>query len=114
MTNECIECGKIFTGRSDKKFCCDMCRNSWHNRHYREERNILSVVNSRLAANRRILENLYCDGRRKVPRALLEEKKFDFAHFTSLEKSSLGRKTYRCYEFSYCSDLRQNITIDKD
>lgn len=114
MKNTCPECGKVFTGRSDKRFCCDMCRNNWHNRNYREERNYMSIVNGRLAANRRILENIYDTGKRKVPRALLEEEKFDFSHFTSFKKTPLGKKTYSCYEFSYSSDLHQNITIHKD
>jgi hypothetical protein len=114
MENKCLECGKAFEGRCDKKFCCDMCRNTYHNRLYRSEKNVISHINNRLAANRRILQNLYTAGLRKVSKNLLEEEKFDFGHFTSSSRSPLGKTTYRCYEFSYYSDLHQNVTIEKD
>jgi endogenous inhibitor of DNA gyrase (YacG/DUF329 family) len=114
MESKCIECGKEIRGRIDKKFCCDMCRNLYHNRLYREEKNLISQVNSRLAANRRILQNLYSSGKRRVPRDLLEEEKFDFHHYTSARRSFLGKITYRCYEYTYSSDLLRNVRIKKD
>ena len=114
MKNVCLECGAAIIGRSDKKFCNDMCRNSWHNRIYREQKNLTAGVNSLLASNRRILKNLYDTGMRKVSRRVLEEEKFDFGHFTSFSRNYLGRITYRCYEYEYYSDLRRNITISKE
>ena len=114
MKKTCLECGAEFEGRCDKKFCCDMCRNSYHNRIYREEKNLLSRVNCRMATNRRILENLYDAGMRTVPKNLLEEEKFDFRHFTSFNKSPLGKITYRCYEYTYFYDRHRNIIILKD
>ena len=114
MENKCLECGTDFKGRSDKKFCCDMCRNAYHNRIYREEKNMIAQVNGRLAANRRILDNLYAAGVRKVTKNMLEEEKFDFRHFTSLSKDRFGRVIYRCYEYTYYSDLLRNVTILKD
>ncbi|MBR0533529.1 MAG: hypothetical protein IJK19_02410 [Bacteroidales bacterium] len=114
MEKKCLECGNAFNGRSDKKFCSDMCRNAYHNRIYRQEKSLITQVNSKLAANRRILENLYSAGVRKVPKNLLEEEKFDFGHYTSLSRNKLGKVTYRCYEFTYYSDLHRNVTIRKD
>jgi hypothetical protein len=49
-----------------------------------------------------------------VPKNLLEEEKFDFGHYTSLSRNKLGKVTYRCYEFTYYSDLHRNVTILKD
>lgn len=114
IETRCMECGTIIRGRSDKKFCCDMCRNIWHNRDYREKRLLMSGVNNRLAANRRILEHIYNSGLRKVSRNVLEEERFDFSHYTSVNTNPLGKKTYRCYEFTYSTDLRNYVSIEKD
>ena len=91
-----------------------MCRNMWHNRNNREARKRTSRVNNRLAANRKILENLYESGVRTISKDLLAEEKFDFNHYTSYSKGPLGKQTYRCYEFTYTSDLHHNLTIEKD
>lgn len=91
-----------------------MCRNAYHNRIYREQKALIARVNNKLAANRQILKKLYSAGVRKVSRDILEEEKFDFRHFTSLSKNKLGKITYRCYEFSYYSDMHRNVTIEKD
>lgn len=91
-----------------------MCRNVYNNRIYREEKSLISRVNSRLASNRRILENLYDAGLRKVPKQMLEEEKFDFGHYTSVSTSPLGKKTYHCYEYNYSTDKHRNVTIRKD
>lgn len=111
---KCLECGAEMEGRSDKKFCSDLCRNTYNNKLYRKARNVISYVNRRLASNRRILDSLYSDGRTTVSKSLLEEERFDFGYYTSSSKNRLGRTTYRCYEFTYSSDKHNNITIEKD
>lgn len=111
---KCLECGAEMKGRSDKKFCSDMCRNTYNNKLYRKERNVISYVNRRLAANRRILESHYSVGMKTVTRNLLEEERFDFGYYTSSSKNVLGRTIYRCYEYTYSSDKHNNITIEKD
>ena len=114
MGTYCLECGAAILGRCDKKFCCDMCRNIYHNRLYREERRQITHINKRLAANRRILDNLYSAGVKKVSRTLLEDVKFDFDCYTSSSTNHLGKTTYRCYEFKYSSDSHKNVKIEKD
>jgi hypothetical protein len=114
MKRRCIECGKEFIGRSDKKYCCDMCRNAHNNKLYRNEKSVVSHVNNRLAANRRILENLYSAGLKTVTRNLLEEEKFDFAYYTSSSKSFFGKTTFHCYEFTYSTDKHKTVKIEKE
>ena len=114
MGSKCLQCGAVIQGRCDKKFCSDSCRNDYHNTLYRQEKHQVSHVNKRLAANRRILKNLYTAGIRKIPRNLLEEQQFDFCHYTSSTTSPLGKITYRCYEYTYSSDLHKIVKIEKD
>ena len=54
----CIECGRSFQGRSDKKFCTDACRNHFNNKQNADQMNYIRSVNNTLRKNRRILENL--------------------------------------------------------
>ena len=47
----CLECGAIFYGRSNRKFCCDACKNKYHNRHFQDIRNRKLRVKSVLAVS---------------------------------------------------------------
>ena len=98
---KCLLCDGPITGRSDKKFCDDICRTAYHNRIKRDMRITQRRVNNILNANHRILSSYYNDGRCAIPRSALEESGFNFAYFTSFRKGPLGAVTYCCYEFSY-------------
>ncbi len=63
----CLECGYEITGRSDKKFCSDQCRNTYNNRLKQDANNFVRNVNAILRKNRRILEDLNPTGKTKVP-----------------------------------------------
>jgi hypothetical protein len=101
-TKACIECGTHFVGRTDKKFCSDMCRNAFHNKQNSDETNYVRKVNNTLRKNRRVLQELLaseetfrCDHNR------LLEMGFDFNHFTSIYRNRSGETYYFCYEFGY-------------
>ncbi len=99
--HKCIQCKKVMTGRSDKKFCDDGCRNSYHNRRYGRKTVSIKQVNSILRKNRRILQ-VFIPGNDTihVPKRSLESKGFDFRFFTGMEKK--GRKTLMyCYDVGY-------------
>ena len=57
-TNEkkCIECNKLLKGRADKKFCDDLCRNSYNNKLNSDTNGYVRNINNTLRKNRRILE----------------------------------------------------------
>lgn len=114
MERKCLECGEPLVGRSDKKFCCDMCRNAWHNKTYRNNNAFMTQINNKLAQNRRILEKYYETGETKVSKVLLEEERFDFFYFTSFERNSSGKITYHCYEYSYSPVNSYNFIILRD
>ena len=55
-TPRCLECGdKISYGRSDKKFCCEDCKNRHHNHKVRSSRSVKRRVVSALERNYDIL-----------------------------------------------------------
>ena len=60
---KCLHCGeKIRYGRTDKKFCCDDCRNRHNNELSKSGRTFRRKIMSQLMANYQILDNLYRAG----------------------------------------------------
>ena len=55
MKKNCLECGESFTGRIDKKFCSDYCRNTYNNNINKESKNLVRNTNNRLRKNYKIL-----------------------------------------------------------
>ncbi len=97
----CKRCGERFVGRIDKIFCCDSCRNDYHN-HLRRERNKgMNRVNRILSRNRDIIRSLLSKGVESIGTKELSMLSFDFGHFTSMDKRILGRTFYHIYEYRY-------------
>jgi predicted nucleic acid-binding Zn ribbon protein len=78
----CRECGQPISGRCDKRFCDDSCRNAFNNKLRRSIGRNLNSINACLKKNRNILEKLYADNQLSVPKASLERMGFNFAFFT--------------------------------
>jgi len=97
----CLECGTIIKGRSDKKFCSDLCRNSYYNRMNSDTINLVRNVNNILRKNRRILENSNPHGKTKVHKDQLLAKGFNFKYFTNIYETKAGTIYYFCYEHGY-------------
>jgi predicted nucleic acid-binding Zn ribbon protein len=95
---KCPECGYEITGRSDKKFCSDQCRNTFNNRFKKDTNNYVRKVNSILRKNRRILTELNPTGKSKIHKKKLIEKGFDFDYFTNIYRTKTGNVYRFCYE----------------
>ena len=62
-TPVCLECGdRIRYGRTDKKFCCDECRNRHYNEQTKVGRAFRRKVLSQLMANYSLLDTLFRAG----------------------------------------------------
>ena len=74
----CAECGAKMTGRVDKKFCSDLCRNSYNNRIKSEENDLVKKVNNILKRNRKILVEFNPDNKSKISKEkmIAQAKKF--------------------------------------
>ncbi len=98
---KCLDCGEEFSGRIDKKFCSDMCRNSYNNKLNSNSTKLERNINAILRKNRRILETLNPEEKTKVHKKKLVDKGFDFNYFTNIYKTQKGTIYYFCYEQGY-------------
>ena len=99
----CPVCGDIITGRKDKKFCSDQCRNIFNNEKFnvRTNYNYIRNVNRVLKKNRDILAKLNPDGKRKIHRDKLTELGFNFEYITRTYTTQKGSTYLFCYDFGY-------------
>lgn len=58
MERECLDCGTILRGRSDKKFCDDQCRSHYNNQIKAGMQSAMKPVNAILRKNHAILSRL--------------------------------------------------------
>jgi hypothetical protein len=100
-TKTCLDCGETLTGRADKKFCNDICRNNYNNRLNSETTNLVRRINAILRKNRRILEELIPKDKTMVHRNKLAEKGFNFNYITSIYTTKKGAVYRFCYEYGY-------------
>jgi predicted nucleic acid-binding Zn ribbon protein len=115
VEKKCLDCGDTLKGRTDKKFCSDQCRNNYNNKLNRDSNNFVRNVHGLLRKNRRILSDLFSEGRVKVHKDALFALGYNFSFFTHIIETSQGRKFHYCFEYGYCDvgddflELRQNV-----
>lgn len=106
----CIECGTKLSGRIDKKFCDDLCRNIYNNAvKQREDREVL-LINNILKKNRRILKSLTLAEGSAFKVINLKKLGFNFDFYTYTNTSD-GSFYFYCYEFGYTYLTRDSIQI---
>ena len=98
---KCLECGAKITGREDKKFCSDYCRNAYNNKMNKDATNLMRNVNNKLRKNYRILTEFNPTGKVKVSKTKLLAKGFDFDYHTHYHLSDAGKVYIFCYEYGY-------------
>jgi len=101
VERRCLDCGDIIRGRSDKKFCSDQCRNNYNNRINRESNNYVRNVHGLLRKNRRILCDLYAEGKRVLHKDALFALGYNFNFFTHVIKTREGLSYHYCFEYGY-------------
>ncbi len=98
----CLECGEKITGRSDKKFCSDDCRNSFNNKLNKNTTNLMRNINNRLRKNYRILsEYNFVEGKAKTTRTKLFAEGFDFDYLTNIKIYKNGSEYRFVYGIGY-------------
>jgi len=99
----CLECGKSFRGRSDKKFCCDYCRNNYNNQLKANTNNYVRNINNALGKNRRILEELLpgTEEMAKTQKERLLQHGFLFKYITHTYVNKKGNVYFFCYDHGY-------------
>ena len=110
----CLECGERFSGRTDKRFCSDACRNYYHNAISRQSKAYSYKINSILHRNHSILSDSLSSGKSRIGPEEMEEKNFQARFHTASYRKPLSRRVYKCYDISYTIDSRKGVRILTD
>jgi predicted nucleic acid-binding Zn ribbon protein len=99
----CLQCGKPITGRLDKKYCDDYCRNMYNNQTKRADEKQIQQVNSIIRKNRRILKTLCPVGKATVRKEVLDAMGYNYRYFSGLYRSSAPRSIayFICYDYAF-------------
>ncbi|TYA52668.1 hypothetical protein [Formosa maritima] len=106
----CIACGKELKGRSDKRFCDQHCKSTYHYRRSLEEApRFYNKVDNQLKLNRKILKQYNKAGKATVRASLIKEDGFDSNFFTHYWKNNKGDVYLFVYEFGFLKKQEHNI-----
>ena len=109
----CLDCGEPVKGRSDKKFCNDICRNSYNNKVNSDTTNYVRNVNNILRKNRRILEENLKGETTTILKQKLSDKGFNFKYYTNNIITKNNHSYIYCYEFGYLLLDKEMVLIVK-
>jgi hypothetical protein len=99
---KCLHCGNKITGRTDKKFCNDYCRNAYNNQLKSVGSRVVRNINNALIKNRRILETMLAEEKMvKQPKEKFLNHGFNFKYFTHNYTNQKGNVYFFCYEYGY-------------
>jgi hypothetical protein len=101
---ECLQCGKALkSGRIDKKFCNEGCRNSYHNAQKLAENTEIKKINQALKDNRKILKKILGGkASETVSHEDLLKRGFEFEYHTHYVNSHFQNNKYTfCYNYGY-------------
>ena len=101
MPRFCLECNQPISGRIDKRFCDDACRNHYNNRQNRDRTQLMRNTHHVLRKNYRILSGLNPKDKTKISRKRLLEEGFSFDHITQFYRTRKGTVYYFVYDQGY-------------
>lgn len=111
MQRKCLDCGESLTGRADKKFCSDICRNNYNNRNNSDVNNHMRNINNILRKNRRLLADLAPEGKATISKQRLQDAGYNFNYHTHTYMTQKGGIYHFCYEYGYISISDDFVTI---
>ncbi len=98
---KCAFCEKPLSGRSDKKFCDDSCRNNFHYHLNNDKYKSINNINKILINNRNILHSLNRNGKTLINKQSLAKADFNFDFFTGIYKTSKDNVYFLIYDMAY-------------
>jgi hypothetical protein len=100
--SKCLHCGNKISGRTDKKFCNDYCRNAYNNQLKSANSTAVRNINNALIKNRRILATMLGEEKMvKQPKEKFLIQGFHFKYFTHNYTNQKGSVYIFCYEYGY-------------
>lgn len=109
----CPECKEPIIGRSDKKFCGDICRTAYHNSIANQRDSSIRAINKVLQKNRLILLETAVNrnGNAQTDIYFLQELGFDFSYYTHCRPDRAGHVIVYCYEIGYIRNGEDQVQI---
>lgn len=101
MERFCLDCNTQLRGRSDKKYCNDICRSHFNNQLHLTDQFVINRINVILKKNRNILKFFLNKGIKRTTRDTLLYKGFDFNYYTQSSVEKRQELTCYCYDFGY-------------
>ena len=102
ISSDCLSCGKLLVGRSDKKFCDPYCKSSYHyKKSIQEEPRFYNKVDNQLKQNRRILKSFNKAGKATVRAETIIESGFNPNFFTHFWKNNKRDIYLFVYEYGF-------------
>jgi hypothetical protein len=111
MEKTCLTCGEKLTGRADKKYCNDACKNEFHNQQNSQRSTVEKQQWSLARKNRGILSGILASGMAEIGVTDLERFGFNFEGLTGLKRQGKGIFLLYCFEFML--KLRGNACVIK-
>ena len=109
----CLHCGnKIKYGRSDKKFCCEDCRDMHHNSQSKSSRVFRRRVLSQLSVNYKILTEIWRTGIDSIDLAEAQMAGFTPGVFTSFNRRG-AHNEYSCFDMKYIMTATRIYSVSK-
>ena len=96
----CLYCDAPLSGRIDKKYCDDNCRNNHYYNIKKKDDVMVDSINRVLLSNRNILKSLY-KNKSKINRQYLLDKQFDFDLFTGVYRTKTKSEYVIIYDYAY-------------
>lgn len=112
MKKVCIHCSDFVRGRSDKKFCSDQCRSSFHNKVNYDSNRFIRNINRIIKMNRNLLVKLKGLSERRLTKSQLMAKGFAFDYFTHEVLNEKGQIIRYCYDLGYFENRKGLIEIE--
>ncbi len=109
----CQYCGKMFRGRTDKKYCSSSCKNAFHQHNPHPARAYLKTIERSLRQNHAVLAQLPWEKERILNFSKIEllAKGFDFRLCTGVFTSNKGRQFFYVYDFAWIENENETISI---
>lgn len=102
MKRFCLYCQEPISGRVDKKFCSDQCRNTFNNEKNAISETHIRQINSILRKNRKLLEEQSGQINKKIITLnTIAIAGFNFNYYTSTFTNKRGQTYFFCYEYGY-------------
>ena len=111
VEKRCLYCNNPLSGRADKIFCDDRCRNNYYYKVNNGRKEYIRNINKILLKNRGILKAVNPSGRTSVSKQYLEMLGFDFRYFTGTHTTKKGRLYYLVYDQAYSINDNDMVTL---